>query len=200
MGQAPAVGGRRAPVSPTPLYSRRRPPMRLPNTAHSSHPWRIHDLTPDFRLEDVWALPTPGGPDDLTRLVRQMTSGSGRFSGATRTLFALRWKLGALLGWDRPGSGIGARVQTLRDRLPHGSPRCPARTRLPGAPAHPRLPDGPRMGGGGGQPDRARGDAHRLGSGWVRWLPRSDGGSSEAERAVQPREDPHHRTTPRRES
>ncbi|MFJ3951296.1 DUF2867 domain-containing protein [Streptomyces sp. Je 1-4] len=92
--------------------------MKLPNTAHSSHPWRIHALTPDFRLEDVWALPTPGGPDDLTRLVRQMTSGNGRFSGATRTLFALRWKLGALLGWDRPGSGLGARVQTLRDRLP----------------------------------------------------------------------------------
>ncbi|MEI5133393.1 DUF2867 domain-containing protein [Streptomyces libani] len=92
--------------------------MKLPNTAHSSHPWRIHALTPDFRLEDVWALPTPGGPDDLMRLVRQMTSGNGRFSGATRTLFALRWKLGALLGWDRPGSGIGARVQTLRDRLP----------------------------------------------------------------------------------
>ncbi|MGY4985652.1 DUF2867 domain-containing protein [Streptomyces nigrescens] len=92
--------------------------MKLPNTAHSSHPWRIHALTPDFRLEDVWALPTPGGPDDLMQLVRQMTSGNGRFSGATRTLFALRWKLGALLGWDRPGSGIGARVQTLRDRLP----------------------------------------------------------------------------------
>ncbi|MEV0372941.1 DUF2867 domain-containing protein [Streptomyces sp. NPDC050636] len=92
--------------------------MRLPNTAHASRPWRIHDLAPDFRLEDVWALPTPGGPDDLTRLVRQMTSGNGRFSGATRTLFAIRWKLGELLGWDRSDAGIGARVQTLRDRLP----------------------------------------------------------------------------------
>src|SRR5918995_1857264 len=29
--------------------------MRLPNTAHTSRPWRIHELTPDFRLEDVWA-------------------------------------------------------------------------------------------------------------------------------------------------
>jgi hypothetical protein len=43
--------------------------MRLPNTAHTSRPWRIHELTPDFRLEDVWALPTPGGPDDFPRLV-----------------------------------------------------------------------------------------------------------------------------------
>ena len=49
--------------------------MRLPNTVHSSRPWRIHELVPDFRLEDVWALPTPGGPDDFPRLVRQMSSG-----------------------------------------------------------------------------------------------------------------------------
>ena len=35
--------------------------MRLPNTAHTSQPWRIHEITGDFRLEDVWALPTPGG-------------------------------------------------------------------------------------------------------------------------------------------
>jgi hypothetical protein len=25
-------------------------------------PWRIHELTHDFRLEDVWAPPTPSGP------------------------------------------------------------------------------------------------------------------------------------------
>jgi uncharacterized protein DUF2867 len=37
--------------------------MRLPNTAHTSRPWRIQELTRDFRLEDVWALPTPAGPD-----------------------------------------------------------------------------------------------------------------------------------------
>ena len=43
--------------------------MSLPNGAHTSRPWRIHELTPEFRLEDVWALPTPGGPDDLPVLV-----------------------------------------------------------------------------------------------------------------------------------
>src|SRR5213076_835324 len=48
--------------------------MRLPNTAHTSRPWRIHELTGDFRLEDVWALPTPGGPDDFPRLVQMMAS------------------------------------------------------------------------------------------------------------------------------
>jgi hypothetical protein len=93
--------------------------MRLPNTAHTSRAWRIHELAPDFRVEDVWALPTPGGRDDFPRLVELMTSMSpSSSSGVTRALFALRWKVGGLLGWDRPAAGIGARVPTLRDRLP----------------------------------------------------------------------------------
>ena len=48
--------------------------MRLPGSAHTSRPWRIHDLTRDFRLEDVWSLPTPGGRDDFPRLVRWFAS------------------------------------------------------------------------------------------------------------------------------
>ena len=94
--------------------------MRLPNTEHTSRPWRIHELTRDFRLEDVWALPTPGGPDDLPRLVQQIAAGhtSTNPSRAARALFAIRWKLGELLGWDDPDAGDGSRVPTLRDRLP----------------------------------------------------------------------------------
>jgi hypothetical protein len=93
---------------------------RLPDTAHTSRPWRIHEIAPDFRLEDVWALPTPGGPDDFPRLVGLATSldpGQGS-SRVNRALFALRWKLGELLGWDDTDSGLSSRVPTLRDRLP----------------------------------------------------------------------------------
>jgi hypothetical protein len=102
--------------------------MRLPDSAHTSRPWRIHELTRDFRLEDVWALPTPGGPDDFPALVRLATSldFDRSSSVAVRTLFALRWKVGGLLGWDDPQAGIGSRVPTLRDRLPadlSGTPR-----------------------------------------------------------------------------
>ncbi len=94
--------------------------MRLPNGAHTSRPLRIHELTRDFALEDVWALPTPGGPDDFPRLVRQIASGgsSQGSSRAARALFALRWKVGELLGWDDAGAGDGATQPTLRDRLP----------------------------------------------------------------------------------
>ena len=94
--------------------------MRLPDSAHISRPWRIHDLTRDFRLEDVWALPTPGGPDDFPALVELATSldPSQSASRAVRTLFAIRWKVGGVLGWDDPGAGLGSRVPSLRDRLP----------------------------------------------------------------------------------
>jgi hypothetical protein len=87
---------------------------------HISRPWRIHELTRDFRLEDVWALPGTGGPDDFPQLVQGIASGdpSQSSSRAVRTLFAIRWKLGELLGWDGPDVGLGSRVPTLGDRLP----------------------------------------------------------------------------------
>jgi hypothetical protein len=81
----------------------------------------------------VWALPTPGGPNDLPRLVRFATdrpielNAQGKYVGdgsrgivsrVSRALFELRWMLGELLGWDDCDSGVGRRVATLRDRLP----------------------------------------------------------------------------------
>ena len=95
--------------------------MRLPNTAHTTRPWRIHEFTRDFRLEDVWALPTPGGPDDFHLLVEGVTSGnpsSQSSSRAARALWAIRLKLGERFGWDDAVAGLGSRVPTLRDRLP----------------------------------------------------------------------------------
>jgi uncharacterized protein DUF2867 len=94
--------------------------MRLPNTAHTSRPWRIHELARDFRVEDVWALPVRGGPDDFPQVVERIASldpsqGSSR---AARALWAIRWKVGELLGWDDPDAGLGSRVATLRDRVP----------------------------------------------------------------------------------
>src|SRR5437899_4894668 len=110
--------------------------MRLPNTAHTSRPWRIHELTHDFRLEDVWALPGVGGPDEFPRLVQHIASfdPSQSSSCAVRTLFVIRRKLGELLGWDDADAGLGSRVPTLRDRLPadlRDGPRGPDFAALP---------------------------------------------------------------------
>ncbi len=94
--------------------------MRLPNSVHTSRPWRIHELTRDFRLEDVWALPTPGGRDDFPQLVQLMASSDPTHASpaVVRTLFAIRWKIGELLGWDAPEAGHRSERPTLRDRLP----------------------------------------------------------------------------------
>ncbi|MGW3497371.1 DUF2867 domain-containing protein [Streptomyces sp. NPDC001020] len=103
--------------------------MRLPKTAYTSRHWRIHEIADDFHLEDVWDLPTPGGPDDLPHLVRQIANGGGDTrttrSPAYRVLFAARWTLGRWFGWDRPGTGTDGRVRTLRDRLPTDLRECP---------------------------------------------------------------------------
>ena len=93
---------------------------RLPESAHSSRPWRIHEIAPDFELEDVWALPTPGGRNDFPRLLELIASfdPAKANSAPVRALFAIRSKLGQLLGWDDEKAGLGSRVPTLRDRLP----------------------------------------------------------------------------------
>ena len=83
--------------------------MRLPPTAHISRPWRLHELTPDFEVEDVWALPTPGGPDELLRLVSHIASSEFPPERAPRIVHALweaRWKLGRLLGCDEREAGL----------------------------------------------------------------------------------------------
>lgn len=92
--------------------------MKLPNSAHFSRPWRIRDLTRDFRLEDVWALPTPGGPDDFPRLIELVASFDEtrkRFS-LVGSLFAIRGVLGQVFGWDERVDDPAR--PSLRERLP----------------------------------------------------------------------------------
>ncbi|MFI6638842.1 DUF2867 domain-containing protein [Streptomyces sp. NPDC050504] len=95
--------------------------MKLPRTSYTEQPWRAHEFTRDFRVEDVWSFRTPGaGPGDFPVMLAAMRAG-GRMDEQpllVRALFELRWKIGALLGWDAGEAGLGARVGSLRDRLP----------------------------------------------------------------------------------
>jgi Protein of unknown function (DUF2867) len=91
----------------------------LDSAEHTSRPWRIHEVARDFRVLDVWALPTPGGIGDFPRLVRLMAEfDPGRSSFVVRGLFAIRFALGRLFGLDRPDTGLGVRVDGLCERLP----------------------------------------------------------------------------------
>ena len=107
--------------------------MRLPDSAHSAQPWRIHEMTSDFRVEDVWALPGSSGLEDIRRVVELLVSNdaSHRLPFAVRALVAIRWKLGELVGWDRPDAGVGSRVPSLRARLPQDLLAAPSGPELP---------------------------------------------------------------------
>ena len=97
--------------------------MRLSNSEHESHAWRIQEVAPDFRLVDAWALPAQGGVEDFSTLLEVMASldparGASR---ATRALFAIRYRIGGWLGWDEPARPLAipqAAATTLRARLP----------------------------------------------------------------------------------
>ncbi|RLK61891.1 DUF2867 domain-containing protein [Actinokineospora cianjurensis] len=88
---------------------------RLETADHAVLPWRIHEMTADFRVEDTWSFRTPGaGPDDFPTMLAALRSSGDYQPPSTRWLFKARWRLGELFGWDRdrlPGA-------SLRDRLP----------------------------------------------------------------------------------
>ncbi len=97
--------------------------MRLSNSEHEAHPWRIREIAPDFRLEDAWALPVQGGTDDFATLLEVVASldPAHAESRATRALFGIRHRLGEWFGWDdapQPLAIPADTESTLSARLP----------------------------------------------------------------------------------
>jgi len=76
--------------------------MRIPNAVHEARPWRIREITPDFELEDVWALPVHGEAADFPALVEVMFTldPANGPSLPTRVLWRARDRLGTLFGLD----------------------------------------------------------------------------------------------------
>ncbi len=97
--------------------------MRLPNSEHESRRWRIAEIAPDFRLEDVWALPARGSARDFGTLLKVMAAldpAHGE-SAPTRLLFSIRYRLGGWFGWDDATRELAipdAAETTLAARLP----------------------------------------------------------------------------------
>jgi hypothetical protein len=115
--------------------------VRLPEAAHTSRTWRIHEIAGDFRLADVWRLPTPGGRDDFPRLVDLFASLDPfrSSSRAVRALFAIRVKVGELLHWDERDPAAAPTSPIPRDRLPDDlreGPAGPHSATLPYAPLY----------------------------------------------------------------
>lgn len=96
--------------------------MRLPNAVHESRAWRIREITPDFTLEDVWALPVYGGAEEFQALIDMATSSdpADAESRPTRFLWELRDRLGSWFGLGRISVAAtgGADEDSLSARLP----------------------------------------------------------------------------------
>jgi hypothetical protein len=114
---------RRANLAPVASGGGVRDHVRLPNAAHEANSWAIAEIVPDFKLLDVWRLPAQGSLDDFYALLEIMASlePTKQGSRAARALFRLRYRLGALFGWDdrtRSRRIPDATDTTLRARLP----------------------------------------------------------------------------------
>jgi len=94
--------------------------MRLPNSEHESRPWRIREITPDFILEDVWALPTPGGAEDFPRLLELMAASDPASSKSlpTRVLWRVRDRLGRLFDLGSISTPTGSDLDGSSGNLP----------------------------------------------------------------------------------
>jgi len=90
--------------------------MRIDPGEFRARPLRVHALLHDVPLQDAWAVPLAGGGAGRTIQDVRAVMGAGREAPAVvRGLFRLRWRIGALLGWDRERPAWNA--ESYADRL-----------------------------------------------------------------------------------
>lgn len=105
--------------------------MRVPNTEHQAHHWRIDEVAGDFELEDVWRLPVTGSDKQFPELLSLAfldgdAKGTRGVARLAKWLLKLRIVLGRAFGWDRDVNVLpipGSHETSLRDRL-HESERA----------------------------------------------------------------------------
>lgn len=77
--------------------------MRINKEEHLKHPWRVHRLLPDLRIEDVWVLPVEMDSDqnvgELSTAFSQAMEKTAS-TGVAGWLFRLRFYLGKVFGWE----------------------------------------------------------------------------------------------------
>jgi len=83
---------------------------RITPAEFRARPLRVHALLHDVPLEDAWAIPLPGGGEGRrVEDVRAAVVGGRRDApSVVGALFWLRFRIGAVLGWDRRRPGWDA--------------------------------------------------------------------------------------------
>jgi hypothetical protein len=103
--------------------------MRVPNSVHAARPLRIHELVPDFSIEDVWALPAIGGAGDFPTLLDVLANLD--FPSSTSLPTRLLWGTRDLLGrWFDLGRIDGTPDSAARLPIP-GTSETSLTARLP---------------------------------------------------------------------
>lgn len=96
---------------------------RIDTADHADPDWHVHEVASDFELIDAWRLPVSGSYDEfpeLTKLFIALDFSNDEGSKANNLLFAVRSKMGELLGWDEEVLTLpipGCDETSLRDRL-----------------------------------------------------------------------------------
>ena len=91
--------------------------MRIDAAEYRQLDLRAHALLADQPLHDVWVIDLPGGGldrgiADVRALVDRQAAGA-----ATRALFALRFAIGRMLGWDRSETRRAPSPHSVASRL-----------------------------------------------------------------------------------
>ena len=83
--------------------------MKIPNAEHETRPWRIHDIAPDFTVEDVWALPASGRAEDFQTVLEMMAASDPADveSRPARMLWDFRDRLGRWFGLGEISEPVG---------------------------------------------------------------------------------------------
>lgn len=96
--------------------------VKVPTATYYSQHSLIRPVTADFEVLDVWALPVEGSRADAAEAQRLVSEFDPVTHGpwVVRLLFAVRLRLGALLGWDKPEERPipGCKEVSVRERLP----------------------------------------------------------------------------------
>lgn len=101
-------------ISPTPhnnslhLYLNRTNPLphiKINPLHHTKHPWRVHTLCPDFKLEDVWQVQVELKEQHTLAMFMDQFKKTDKVllkKGTAAFLFKLRLDLGKFFKWDAP--------------------------------------------------------------------------------------------------
>ena len=107
--------------------------MRIPSAVHQAHPWRIHEIAPDFTVEDVWALPARGDDGDFRALLEVFMSLDFPRSASlpTRVLWGTRDRLGRWFGFGRISVPVDGTAADAGDLPIPGTNETSLTARLP---------------------------------------------------------------------